>query len=59
MSSLSTVITDADRATRAAKWCQRNRIEYDLEYWGWPSATRYRFKFMNDNDLVLFSLKWV
>lgn len=59
MNTLSTVIIDPDRATRAAKWCKRNRIKYDLEYWGWPSHTKYTFKFTNDNDMLLFSLKWV
>jgi len=59
MNPLSTHITDAARATQAAQWCKRNRINYDLEYWGWPGATKYCFIFENDNDLMLFSLKWV
>lgn len=59
MNTLSTYITDADRATRAAQWCKRHRITYNLEFLGWPSSTKYRFVFENDNDLVLFSLKWV
>jgi len=59
MNSLSIVINDADQATRAAQWCKRNRITYNLEWQGWLSSTKYRFVFENDNDLVLFSLKWV
>lgn len=58
MNNLSTEICDADRATNAASWCKRNKINYDLEFWGWPGATKYRFIFDNDQDLVLFSLKW-
>lgn len=58
MSNLFTEICDADRATNAAYWCERNKINYDLEFWGWPCATKYRFIFDNDKDLVLFSLKW-
>lgn len=59
MSELSIVINDAVRATQAAKWCKRNRINYDLEYWGWPGSKKYCFKFKTDNDLMIFSLKWV
>jgi hypothetical protein len=59
MNTLSTCIDNADQATRAAQWCKRNRITYNLEFWGWPGSTKYRFVFENDNDLVLFSLKWV
>ena len=58
MPILSTDLTDPDRATRAASWCKRNRIQYNLEFRGWPGATKYRFIFDNDQDLVLFSLKW-
>jgi hypothetical protein len=59
MDNISTVLTDSEIATRAAQWCKRNRITYNLEFWGWPGSTKYRFVFENDNDLVLFSLKWV
>jgi hypothetical protein len=52
-------INDSDQATRAATWCKKNKITYDIEYWGWPGHTKYCFKFDNNQDLVLFSLKWV
>lgn len=58
MHTLSTYISDPDQATLAATWCKRNRIDYDLEYWGWPRHTKYKFIFTNQQDLVLFSLKW-
>lgn len=51
-------IINPDVATRAAKWCKRNRINYHLEYWGWPGSKTYKFIFERDQDLVLFSLKW-
>lgn len=52
-------IHDPDRATRAAQWCKRMKIDYKLEFWGWPGATRYRFLFNSEQDLIMFSLKWV
>lgn len=51
-------IQDSSKATQAAQWCKRNRIKYDIDFLGWPGNTRYRFKFNNEKDLVLFSLKW-
>lgn len=51
-------LTSTDQATLAAKWCKRNRIPYDLEYWGWPSKTRYRFVFNQEEHMMLFALKW-
>lgn len=51
-------LKDVDQATQAAEWCKRNRINYDLEYWGWPGNTRYRFIFGTEEDLVMFALKW-
>jgi hypothetical protein len=51
-------LTDSERATQAAQWCRRQRIPYELEYWGWPGNTRYRFIFSNSKHLTLFSLKW-
>lgn len=58
MNKLSTFITSPDQATRAASWCKRHKIAYDLEYWGWPGQTKYKFIFEKDADLVMFSLKW-
>lgn len=51
-------INESHRATDAALWCVANNIEYTLEYWGWPGATKYRFRFDNEQDGVNFSLKW-
>jgi hypothetical protein len=51
-------ILDVDRATRAAQWCKRHRIDYKLEFRGWPGHTRYRFVFTDSQDLVNFTLKW-
>jgi len=51
-------INDATQALEAASWCKSNNIKYKLEYWGWPSNTRYKFIFDRNRDLVLFSLKW-
>jgi hypothetical protein len=59
MTTLSTLIIDPDQATRAASWCKRRKIDYKLEFWGWPQNTKYKFIFNNDKDLVMFSLKWV
>ena len=58
MNSISLVLDNSERATQAATWCKRNQIDYDLEYWGWPSHTKYKFIFASHQDLVLFSLKW-
>jgi hypothetical protein len=55
---MSIELINPDIATQAAKWCKRRHMNYKLEFWGWPGATRYKFIFDNDNDLVLFSLKW-
>ena len=55
---MTTTLTDPIKATDAAEWCKYNKINYQLEYWGWPGSTKYRFVFDNENDLVLFSLKW-
>lgn len=52
-------LNDPEQATKAAQWCKRNKIKYNLEYWGWPGNTRYRFIFNNDKDLALFTLKWI
>lgn len=54
----SVTILDADQATQAAQWCKRNRIDYNIEYWGWPSNTRYKFYFSDEKNLMLFALKW-
>jgi len=59
MEALSTTITDADSATKAAEWCQKHHIIYDIEYWGWPGSNKYKFIFTNNRDLMLFSLKWI
>lgn len=58
MESISLMLDDSERATRAAQWCKRNRINYNLEYWGWPGNTKYKFIFKDDQDLMMFSLKW-
>lgn len=47
-----------DQATQAAEWCNNNRIDYDLQYWGWPGATKYRFIFNDESALAHFILKW-
>jgi hypothetical protein len=52
-------LTDTDRATRAAQWCKRLGIPYNLEFWGWPGKTRYRFIFPEQKHLALFTLRWV
>lgn len=52
-------IQDSSQATLAAQWCKRNGIKYDIDFLGWPGNTRYRFKFNNEKDLVIFSLKWI
>ena len=54
----SVTIGDVDQATRAAKWCKRNRINYNMEYSGWPSKTIYKFCFTDEKHLMLFALKW-
>ena len=51
-------LQNPNSATCAAQWCKRNRINYNLEYWGWPGKTKYRFVFDNDTDLMMFALKW-
>lgn len=51
-------INDPEVATQAAKWCKRNRIKYDIEYWGWPGKTNYKFIFNNNKQMMLFALKW-
>ena len=56
---MNITIHNADQATAAASWCKRNKIDYKLEFWGWPGATRYKFFFSNDEDMMLFSLKWL
>ena len=56
--NLAITLDNSDRATRAATWCKRRRIDYDMEYWGWPSKTQYRFIFKQENDMLIFSLKW-
>lgn len=45
-------------ATAAAEWCKCNKIDYQLEFWGWPGSKVYKFVFNNHQDMVLFSLKW-
>lgn len=59
MNEISTILKDSEIATRAATWCKRRKIDYKLEYWGWPQNTKYKFIFNSDEDLVMFSLKWV
>lgn len=53
------IIQDSEQATLAAQWCKRNRINYKIDFLGWPGHTKYRFKFDNDRDLVMFTLKWI
>ena len=55
---MSVELLETERATLAAQWCQWHKINYDLEYLGWPSNTRYRFIFDTEEDLVMFTLKW-
>lgn len=59
MNNIFTILNDSETATRAATWCKRKKISYELEYWGWPGNTKYKFIFNNDKDLVMFSLKWI
>jgi hypothetical protein len=59
MTNFSTILSDPSSATSAATWCKRRKIDYKLEFWGWPQNTKYKFIFNNDKDLVMFSLKWV
>lgn len=52
------IINDSETATSAAIWCKKNKIDYNLEFWGWPGATKYRFVFNSERDLMMFSLRW-
>lgn len=52
-------LSDPAVATKAAKWCKRNRIKYRLEYWGWPGVKKYKFLFDSESDMIMFSLKWL
>ena len=56
---MNITIHNADQATAAASWCKRNKIDYKLEFWGWPGKTRYRFIFPEQKHLALFTLRWV
>jgi hypothetical protein len=55
---MNITINNAMQALEAASWCKSNKIDYKLEYWGWPGSTKYKFIFDCDQDLILFSLKW-
>jgi len=59
LTTMNVELKEPELATRAATWCKRNKIDYKLEFWGWPVATRYKFFFNNDEDMMLFSLKWL
>lgn len=57
--NLTITLDDPNQATRAAQWCKRRRIDYSMEFWGWPGHTKYRFIFKQEDDMLIFSLKWV
>lgn len=56
--NLQVTVSESETATQAAEWCQHNRIDYDIEYWGWPGTTTYKFCLKRDADMIMFSLKW-
>lgn len=58
-STLSVIIDDSHHPVEAAEWCAANNIYYDLEFWGWPASTKYKFLFNNEQDFIVFSLKWL
>ena len=57
--SLTTFINNTEVALEASSWCKYNDIDYNIEYWGWPGNTKYKFIFKNDQDLIMFTLKWI
>jgi len=56
--SRQVTVNKSETATAAAEWCKHNRIDYKIEYWGWPGSTIYKFCFNRDEDMMMFSLKW-
>lgn len=57
-SNMSIVVTGADKAVEAIKWCEKNITGWTLTLNSDIFSSKYYFQFDNQKDATHFALKW-